>query len=173
MIVLIADVGSHVANSLVSLTRAEELISERLDRTAWPSSSDDDEEKKAALIRASRRINALPWLGIISYPAQRQSFPRVGLYRNTSPVDPTTIPIEIEYAVVDLAYQIRESDVLSRSLIAGLGITKLAVEDAVDITFDKSTLIYKPLPDDIMAEIPIEWLRTDATDEPFMMFEAI
>lgn len=173
MIELIADVGSPTANSLVSLTRAEQLISERLDRTVWPSSSDDDEEKKAALIRASRRINALQWLGNISYPAQRQSFPRIGLKRGATSVDPTAIPIEIEYAVVDLAYQIRESDVLARSSVAGLGITKLAVEDAVDITFDKSSLIYKPLPDDIMSEIPIEWLRTSTTDDPFILFEAI
>lgn len=171
MINIIADVGSPNANSLVSYDRAVEIVAERIEKTAWTSASEDD--RKAALIRASRRFNSLPWKGSRSYPGQSQSFPRIGLLRDGEAVDPTTTPIEIEYGVVDLAYSILKGDVLSKSIVSSMGITDLEVEGAVAITFDKSSFAYKSMPDEILAEIPSDWLKDPADDEPFIFLEGI
>ena len=82
MVTLIASFGAADANVYCALTQAHSLLGAAIDPTPWTSST--TAAREAALLTATRHIDAVPWLGQPSGqidPAQALAFPRsaVGL----------------------------------------------------------------------------------------------
>lgn len=157
-------VGGANATSLMPVDRLDELLSERLHVTAvsgWTNG-----QKQAGLMMVSRLMTTrLCVLGEPTYPDQALLFPRSGLLnRNGVEIDPSTIPVDIEYAVVEWLLRIAPSDTSVESDISIQGITKIKA-GPVELAFkDEIENSGRSVPANVLAMIPAEWLCPPAVD---------
>lgn len=132
-----ATVGGASSNSFITLARANELIHARPNHDAWDSIT-DDEEKNAALVWATRILDAYKWLGYIASSDQALSFPRTGLYDNHGrEFAGDAIPEWLEVATAELAFSVATDDRLTDNSIDGVSRVKIGsfeVQSATDIS---------------------------------------
>jgi hypothetical protein len=102
---LVSTPGAANANSYVSLTFAAALISDAVNRTAWPADADAQTQ---ALIEATRLIDlSFNWNGYKSDEDQSLDWPRTSVYdKNGMYVSESTIPNSVQIATVEVAYRL-------------------------------------------------------------------
>ena len=113
-----ATVGTSTANSYVTEAEADEYFINRSNATSWEMST----QKEALLITASRLIDwQLQFKGAKTFESQSMKFPRTGIIMSDGETIPSDIiPVEIKYAVFELALLSMESDRVSDDPLAGL-----------------------------------------------------
>lgn len=159
-VTIISTPGATNANSLLDLTRADELALEHPHAGAWTAETDTD-KKSAALIMFSRIVSATCFKGKRTFTGQSMAFPRTGLkYDSDTAVDSTTIPVEAEIATFVGALGLLQRDTTLPSSQLTEGLTKLKA-DVVELGF-RSDLRYKALPDHVRSLIPEGWFCVDS-----------
>jgi DnaT-like ssDNA binding protein len=95
-------VGGVSANSYVTLAAAEAYFLGRLSDDAWDEA--DEATRESALIMATTRLDAEPFVGSVVSSTQRLQWPRSGVYdRNGYAYLTTAIPRPIQEATFELA----------------------------------------------------------------------
>jgi hypothetical protein len=160
---IVATVGSSSSNSFLTRQRADALADEDVRfAVLWEAETDDDKIDRS-IITASRAISLLDFDGLAANAGQALAFPRIGLVALSGfPLDPTTIPIEIERATLVLAAELQSSPTaLDGNPVADMGLKRLKA-DVVELEWkdDLGEVKTFTLPSKILAMIPWIWLKT-------------
>lgn len=154
---LVVTAGSATANAYATRAFADQYHSDRpAVGTTWSAATND--QKDAAILFATKLLDVLfYWNGYVIDELQALMFPRYGLYKRNriTIVDPTTIPIEIQWATSEYARQLIASDITGDSAIESLGLTSFKV-GPIAMTFQEEVYA-KPVPDVVVSLIPPEW----------------
>lgn len=103
--------GSSTANCYMTLAEADEYLEAHLSASIWADL--DDERRAAALISATRELDALIWTGRRVTKEQTLSWPRLYIYDHDS-FQVTGVPAKIKAATAELAiWNLSEEDRLA------------------------------------------------------------
>ena len=103
---------------------------------------------------------ARQWAGAPATSTQRLAWPRTGMVdRNGNAISPSTIPLDLKYAVAEFAGQLVAAD---RTLDNDVSVQGLKSVKAGSVSLDfKETILPKVLPDAVLNLMPASWF----TDE--------
>lgn len=150
-----ATVGGGAANSFVTNAEADAYFADRLFNTGWTGA---EENQDAALIMATRGINAQCYRGTAASETQALQFPRTGLtLPNGYSTTATEIPRLIKEATYEYALYLLNSATdatLERSQVAE-GLSELKA-GPVTLKF-RADFDYKLLPGNVLSLIPAIW----------------
>lgn len=118
-------------------------------------------QKEGTLKTATRLVDLrYRWLRDPTYPGvQALGFPRTGLYLNSNPVNPLTIPPQIRDAISEFARQLATTDPATLITdVAAQGITRVKAS-SVEVEFsDKQERSGpRPIPAYVESMIPSQW----------------
>lgn len=165
-----ATVGGAEANSYATNSDADDYFADRLHATAWTDASESDQD--AALIMATRGIDALCYRGTAGSSTQALQFPRTGLklptgYSTTADAIPRLIKeATYEYALV-LLNSAADATLEREQVTEGLKELKAG---PVTLKF-RDDFDYRALPGNVRAMIPELWLCD--TEERRYVFAAM
>ena len=119
---LVADVGSPIANSYVTVAEADAYFDERANASLWSTST----EKESLLITASRLLDwQLKFKGSKTSELQSMSFPRSDIELSSGYIVPSdSIPTELKWAVFELALLSVGTDRVADNPLAGIDQVK-------------------------------------------------
>lgn len=128
---LISTAGGATSNSFTSVTFADNyLLTERVGVSGWDSYGNG--QKEAALIQATRELERERFKGARVTTTQALSFPRSGIFNeNLIEYSNLTVPVAVQQATAELAYQILVEDAAGSTLTA----------DGLDLSAFKSVKI--------------------------------
>ena len=169
---LIATPGAEDANSFVTRAEFVEWLTTRL-RKPTSVTGAGDSTKDAALIWATRLVNALCWTGSGVTATQRLNWPRTGmLYQTLFAVPIDAIPQDLKNAVMEMAYILLVGDPVSPASAIFKGLNKIKA-GSVELGFNK--LADLPLnslvPPSVISLLPHDWLCE--TDDDLFLFDAL
>ena len=168
---LVVTPGDASANSYCSRAVADTYHSNRLHSSTWTNASEDT--KDASLIMATRVLDQqFTWAGFRTYPGvQALEWPRTGLLNEEGDqaLDPTTIPLRLQYATAEFARLLIDSDTTVASGVAGGAITKLKA-GSVQIDYASGVVPRVDLvPDSVRFGIPRNWFGSIRSRQPPML----
>ena len=168
---LVVTPGDASANSYCSRAVADLYHTNRLHASTWTNASEDT--KDAALIMATRVLDQqFTWAGFRTYPGvQALEWPRTGLLNEEGDqaLDPTTIPLRLQYATAEFARLLIDSDTTVSSGVAGGAITKLKA-GSVQIDYASGVVPHVDLvPDSVRFGIPRNWFGSIRSRQPSML----
>lgn len=123
----------------VDLPRARAYVGSQFSPqgVAWLGLSEEDQGR--TLVSATRYLDAQAWSGtatrIAGGVATTLAFPRTGLVRDSAPVDPTTVPPEVQDAVCELAVAIAAKPGLVGQLDQGSNLKSVSGGGGVGASF--------------------------------------
>lgn len=165
-----AEVGGAGANSYATNAEADAYFADRLYSTAWTGATEGDQD--AALIMATRGIDALCYRGTAGSATQALQFPRTGLKLPTGyGTTATAIPRLIKEATYEYALFLLNASTdatLERDQVAE-GLSELRA-GPVTLKF-RDDFDHRALPGNVRAMIPDLWLC--ATEERRFVFAAM
>lgn len=151
-----ATVGGAAANSFALNAEADAYFADRLFATGWTGATEGNQD--AALIMATRGINAQCYRGTAASATQALQFPRTGLtLPNGYSTTATEIPRAIKEATYEYALYLLNSATdatLERSQVAE-GLSELKA-GPVTLKF-RADFDYKLLPGNVLSLIPAIW----------------
>ena len=156
---LVVTAGSADANSYCSRAVADTYHGNRLHAATWTDA--DNDTKDAALLMATRVLDEqFTWAGFRTYPGvQSLEWPRTGLLNDEGDMalDPTTIPLRLQYATAEFARLLIDSDTTVSSGTAGGAITSLKA-GSVKIDYASGVVPHTDLvPDSVRFGLPRHW----------------
>jgi hypothetical protein len=159
---LIATPGAVDANSYSTLVKFNAY---QLEQVFPKGAGTTDGQKEAALITATRNFDAhFRWKGTPTFPdvPQALGFPRTGLYYQGIPVNPLTIPLQLEIATNEYAGLLLTTDPSVPNDVQVQGIKKVKASSVeVEFTGEGKFDIISPY---VLSLIPPEWYEGGITD---------
>jgi hypothetical protein len=172
--------GDPNANSYVTLQEATNYFLSRAPVAGWENAAD----QSALLIHATRVLDAaysgarvwippqggndgyyrtLPkWTGTPASSTQSLAWPRIGMYnRNGFPIPSNEIPVDLKYAVCELAGALATSDTTVDNSVAIQGIRSVAA-GSVSVSFGDGIVTTKMIPDAVMLYLVPSWLTEES-----------
>lgn len=126
-------IGGAAANSYVLVATADTYFDNRVNSGAWNNVVDTD-DKTRALIMATNRIEQEKYRGVIAQTTQRLQFPRTGIsYDDGTPVASTIIPLQVQYAEMEMALEVLRAGTSDIFAPTGLELFKNIKAGNVDI----------------------------------------
>lgn len=181
---IIATPGAANANCYCTFAEAEAYFETRVFASVWTGESDDD-VKIAALIMATRTLNALAqpfktfvpaqgginampayyrsrrqWTGAAATTTQRLAWPRTGMYdANGNLIASDAIPQDLKDATAELAMQLMMGDrtLDNDAIVQGLSSLKAG---SVALTW-KEGVVPQVIPDAVYNLMPASWLTEE------------
>lgn len=181
--------GSATANSYETVVEADAYFDARVPlEIPW----DDAESKAALLVMGTRVLDAMfrgtkmlvsldgsatsryivrrKWTGLPATTTQRLAWPRSGMYdQNGNAIAETVIPLDLKYALSELAGQLGLTDrtLDNKAIMQGI---KSAAAGSVSVTFKDGIILPSVLPDAVINLIPPSWY-TEEQEEGVSPFD--
>lgn len=144
---LVTTIGASSANSYVSLAEAETYFDDKPGASTWPDT--DEEDQQRYLLRATRWLNQMNWLGARASSTQALAWPRSGVLKRDSSgayIDGGYYGYGQQYLTTEIPQEVKDAQCeLAFALLGGLNDGDVAEvksfsDDKMSVTFDQPRL---------------------------------
>jgi hypothetical protein len=178
-----ATVGGANANSYETLVEAQAYFDTRLAMPGW----DDADDQSVLVIMATRVLTTIlqpfrelvvptsgppyyktrrTWTGLPATTTQRLQWPRIGMYDwNGNAIASDVIPIDLKYAVAELAGQLGNADRTLDNDVIVQGVKSIRA-GSVAISF-KDMIEARVIPDAVWNLMPASWFTDEIVTMAF------